>query len=135
MISKFGRVKVETEFIDVGYKLVQQKRGDREIAIAVIEFTLKRPIQPGAEARDATKLVKAFVKELVPQHDVTTISGRGPIWFYGMLLHELAHVAKAVAVFDPKVGGAVVVTSHVYDLPKEGEVIELPEDVVKELTQ
>jgi CRISPR-associated Csx3 family protein len=36
------------------------------------------------------------------------LSGRGPIWLYGHLLHE-AHPFAWAAVHDPRLGGAVVV--------------------------
>lgn len=39
------------------------------------------------------------------------ITGRAPIWGYGMILHR-AHATPAVAVFDPRLGGYVVVQSH-----------------------
>ncbi|XDE60675.1 CRISPR-associated ring nuclease Crn3/Csx3 [Arthrospira platensis BEA 1257B] len=38
------------------------------------------------------------------------ISGRGPIWLYGYLIHEL-HPAAWVACYDPRLG-AVVVATH-----------------------
>ena len=136
MITRFGRIKVETEYIDLSYRLFTRKVGEKEVSVATIEFALKRPIQPGAETRDTAKLIKAFIKELVPSHDITVIVGRGPIWFYGVIQHEIQHSVKTLAFFDPKLSGAVIVAQHSYDLPlKEGEVIELPEDVVKELTQ
>ena len=39
------------------------------------------------------------------------LSGRGPIWLYGALVHEY-HPTAWVACFDPRLGGAVVVQSH-----------------------
>ncbi len=44
---------------------------------------------------------------------VLVIGGRAPIWRYGLAFHR-AHgsPAGAIAVFDPRLGGAVVVASH-----------------------
>lgn len=39
------------------------------------------------------------------------ISGRGPVWFYGRLIHHF-HPSRWIGVFDPRLNGAVVVASH-----------------------
>ncbi len=69
---------------------------------------------------------EAFSVELppVPYGKGVILSGRGPIWLYGRLLHHF-HPAKWVAVFDPRLG-AVVVQSHTREV-KEGDVIEIGE--------
>ena len=48
----------------------------------------------------------------VPRGGLLVISGRAPVWRYGMAIHA-AHgsPAGAVATFDPRLG-AVVVMSH-----------------------
>jgi CRISPR-associated protein Csx3 len=56
----------------------------------------------------------------VPFQKGVVISGRGPIWLYGRLIHHF-HPAKWVAVYDPRLG-AVVVQSHTPEV-KEGDVI------------
>lgn len=38
------------------------------------------------------------------------VTGRGPIWGYGMILHA-GHPSPAIAVYDPRLGN-VVVQSH-----------------------
>ena len=52
------------------------------------------------------------------------ISGRGPVWFIGALLHHL-HVTRWSATFDPRLG-AVVVASHHPGAPHVGEALSLP---------
>ena len=59
----------------------------------------------------------------VPSAKGVIISGRGPIWFYGRLIHHF-HPARWVAIFDPRLGGAVVVASH-WPQVKPGQVISL----------
>lgn len=54
------------------------------------------------------------------------LSGRGPIWLYCYLVHHY-HPTKFVAVYDPRIGGAVVVESHTNE-HKVGEVIRLEMD-------
>jgi CRISPR-associated protein Csx3 len=39
------------------------------------------------------------------------LTGRGPIWLYGALVHHY-HPTRWVATHDPRLGGAVVVASH-----------------------
>lgn len=52
------------------------------------------------------------------------ISGRGPVWLYGALLHHL-HVTRWSATNDPRLG-AVVVASHHPTAPVVGTVLALP---------
>ena len=50
------------------------------------------------------------------------LSGRGPIWLYGFLVHHY-HPTVWVATYDPRLGGAVVVESHVPGV-SPGDVVE-----------
>lgn len=50
------------------------------------------------------------------------LSGRGPIWLYGFLIHHY-HPTKFIAVYDPRLGGAVVIETHTNEV-KVGEVIK-----------
>ncbi len=54
------------------------------------------------------------------------LSGRGPIWLYGYLVH-LSHTFAWIALYDPRLGGAVVIERHVKNAPNLGEIIKLPE--------
>lgn len=69
----------------------------------VVEFELQGPITP--EVLKGIKLPK-----INPQKGVI-ISGRGPVWLYGFLVHEL-HPTLWVGCFDPRLGGGVVVATH-----------------------
>lgn len=51
------------------------------------------------------------------------ISGRGPVWLYGAIIHHL-HPARWVATHDPRLGGGVVVQTHVADTAM-GQVIPM----------
>lgn len=50
------------------------------------------------------------------------ISGRGPVWLYGHLLHR-AHPFAWVAVYDPRLDGGVVVMNHVPGGPAVGSLV------------
>ena len=55
---------------------------------------------------------------------VVLLSGKGPVWGYGMLLHE-AHPSQAVATYDPRLGYIVTQTHDArYQV---GQVIGDPE--------
>ena len=59
-----------------------------------------------------------------PEVDATrgvVISGRGPIWLFGWLIHHY-HPTAWIATYDPRLGGGVVVASHMKDI-QVGEVI------------
>ena len=67
------------------------------------------------------------VIDLIPPVDGAKgviISGRGPVWLFGVLLHHL-HVTRWSATFDPR-QGAVVVANHHKDAPSVGSVLPLP---------
>jgi len=63
---------------------------------------------------DLPSLVKK-VGEAVPPASVGTktvcLSGRLPVWVYSALAH-LFHPVRAVATYDPRLGGGVVVATH-----------------------
>lgn len=50
------------------------------------------------------------------------LSGQGPVWLYGHLVH-LAHPFAWVAVYDPRLRGGVVVMNHMPDGPSPGTVV------------
>jgi len=88
-------------------------------AYVIVEFELKRELSPedlkSINPPDAVK--NGFSSKVV------ILSGRGPIWFYGFLIH-FYHPTKAIAVFDPRLNGAVIVATHDPSL-KVGDVIPL----------
>ena len=51
------------------------------------------------------------------------VDGRGPVWAYGMILHE-GHPSAWAATRDPRLG-MVVVSTHTTSV-KTGEVAEFP---------
>lgn len=56
------------------------------------------------------------------------LSGRLPVWAFAALAHHF-HPRPWVATFDPRLGGGVVVASHVPDV-HVGQVVPLPEAAV-----
>ncbi len=49
------------------------------------------------------------------------LSGKGPVWLYAYLTH-LGHAFAWLAVYDPRLAGAVVVSRHRPDAPAVGSV-------------
>ncbi|MFA4805109.1 CRISPR-associated ring nuclease Crn3/Csx3 [Pyrococcus kukulkanii] len=99
-----------------GYTIQVKESEDR----VVVEFSLAGPITP----EEALEIAKDIEKAIIPKyaHKLVIVSGRGPIWLYGIILHSL-HPVKALATLDPRLG-AVVVQSHSTEY-KEGQVIPL----------
>ena len=58
--------------------------------------------------------------EVSMKHGVV-LSGRGPIWLFGYLIHHY-HPCCFVATFDPRIGGGIVIESHVKGV-EVGDVI------------
>lgn len=53
----------------------------------------------------------------LPAHSASTVvvlSGRLPVWVFGALVHHY-HPAVAVATYDPRLDGGVVVATHTTD--------------------
>ncbi|AGY58599.1 CRISPR-associated ring nuclease Crn3/Csx3 [Gloeobacter kilaueensis] len=74
--------------------------------LQVLEIRLLRPDRR-LEPEDLPRLLLPE-----PVHGVgLVISGRGPLWLYGHLVHRY-HSAAWIAIYDPRLG-AVVVESHV----------------------
>ena len=74
---------------------------------STVKFELDGPISP--ETLENLKFPK-----VTPTKGVI-ISGRGPIWLYAALVHAY-HATRWVATHDPRLGGGVVVTSHVPEI-------------------
>lgn len=76
----------------------------------VAEITLLRGI---IEPAELPQLVAA-VGKTVPDGgtEPVVISGRLPVWAFAALVHHY-HPRPWVGTFDPRLGGAVVVASHV----------------------
>lgn len=94
--------------MEISFKVVQKED------YTVVHFELGGPIEPKDLQQikpPAVNLAKGVV-----------LSGRGPIWLYGFLIHHY-HPAKFVAIFDPRLG-AVIVETHTPER-KVGEVIEV----------
>ena len=76
-------------------------------------------------------LTPSDLKSLQPPDPVTenfahlgvVLSGRGPIWLYGFLVHYY-HPTKWVATYDPRLQGAIVVESHTPEV-QVGDLISL----------
>jgi len=80
---------------------------------AIVEFELSEPITP--EELKSIKPPNIVGKGVV-------LSGRGPIWLYGFLIHYY-HPATFIATYDPRIG-AVIVESHT-PKHKVGDVINI----------
>lgn len=83
--------------------------------VRVVKFVLGGPITPveGAES-------VAQVDDLSGSTLLIT-DGQGPVWLHAMLAHR-GHASPAVACYDPRLLGAVVVATH-SPAYKVGEVI------------
>ncbi|MEM0235886.1 CRISPR-associated ring nuclease Crn3/Csx3 [Thermofilum sp.] len=80
----------------------------------IVEFELTEPILP----EDLKNIRPPSIK----CSKGVVLSGRGPIWLYGFLIHHY-HPATFVATNDPRIG-AVVVESHAPKY-KVGDVINI----------
>jgi len=104
------------DFIDFEVKKIRE-------GVTMVQFELRRELSPeDLKAINPPDPVKnKFSKNVV------VLSGRGPVWLYGFLVH-FYHPTSAVAIFDPRLGGAVVVESHNQDF-KVGDLIKIEEEV------
>lgn len=83
---------------------------DHAAGMRLVKFDIPGGVTTPAEFAEAVASVERDLPGSLP----VGISGRGPIWGYGMLIHA-AHPTPAVATMDPRFegGGAyIVVESH-----------------------
>lgn len=58
---------------------------------------------------DFIELIKNYTNVAIG--NVVILSGRMPIWLYGILIHYF-HPTKALAVFEPRMNCGIVIASH-----------------------
>lgn len=76
----------------------------------VVKVGFGSPAQNDQIVRDATEAVKALGD--APNGKVVKVNGPASLPVAMVLAHHFAHVAKAVACFDPKMSKYVVAISH-----------------------
>jgi CRISPR-associated protein Csx3 len=82
--------------------------------IVKYDIGVESPIEPGYNLPNQPE---------IPAGSVVIIGGRAPVWYYGRAFHALhGSPAGVVAVYDPRLGGGVVVASHKIGF-KEGDII------------
>ncbi len=85
----------------------------------ILKFSLDGSISP----KDLIELIPDYAQSSLFSGKGIILSGKGPIWLYGYLVHYY-HATKWVATYDPRLSGAVVVESHVSDV-NVGDIITL----------
>ena len=75
---------------------------------------------------DPADLARIDVPKEAPMHKGIILSGRGPVWLYGYLVHR-AHPYAWVGIFDPRLQAAVVIERHVQAAPHLGKTMILNE--------
>jgi CRISPR-associated protein Csx3 len=96
----------------MGDKVVIKTEEDKEFTI--ISFTLSENIEPS--------ILREITPPKINSRKGLIISGRGPIWLYGFLIHYY-HSTPFIAVYDPRLG-AVVIETHVPSI-KVGDVLDI----------
>ena len=76
------------------------------------------------EVMEPSELAHIKIPELDHSKGVI-ISGRGPIWLYAFLTHCL-HPHPWLAIYDPRLNGAVVIERHSKKAPKVGNILMIP---------
>ena len=92
---------------DIDFKVIEKEN------YSIVHFTLNDLIEP--------KILKELEPPKVNRTKGVILSGRGPIWIYSFLVHHY-HPTKFIAVFDPRIGGGIIVETHTKDY-KVGDII------------
>ena len=127
-------LRVESDPVDV--VILKKEINELGGALIVANFALKKPVKPGEEARDIASLIATAITSYAKPrwNDIVVVSGRGPIWLYGLVQHNLHGTVNILAFYDPKLGGAVVVASN-SEQYREGDLVNVPEDIAEALAQ
>jgi len=86
--------------------------------IVMIHFILKRELEP----EDLKKISPPDPIKNNFSDKTIILSGRGPIWLYGFLIHYY-HPVKAISIFDPRYNAAIIIESH-FKKYKIGDIIK-----------
>jgi CRISPR-associated protein Csx3 len=99
------------DFIEFEIKKVSKE-------IVMIHFILKGELEP----EDLKKISPPDPIKNNFSDKTIILSGRGPIWLYGFLIHYY-HPVKAISIFDPRYNAAIIVESH-FKKYKIGDIIK-----------
>jgi len=108
--------------MSVFFSVIDVETGGYEATL--LEFTIS------GEGTILPEELPSVIAQLGDSIDCTKgviISGRGPVWLFGAILHHL-HITRWSATFDPRLG-VVVVASHHPDAPSSGTVLPVPTPV------
>jgi CRISPR-associated protein Csx3 len=86
--------------------------------VVMIHFILKRELEP----EDLKKISPPDPIKNNFSDKTIILSGRGPIWLYGFLIHYY-HPVKAISIFDPRYNAAIIIESH-FKKYKVGDIIK-----------
>lgn len=86
--------------------------------VVMIHFILKRELEP----EDLKKISPPDPIKNNFSDKAIILSGRGPIWLYGFLIHYY-HPVKAISIFDPRYNAAIIIESH-FKKYKIGDIIK-----------
>jgi CRISPR-associated protein Csx3 len=86
--------------------------------VIMIHFILKRELEP----EDLKKISPPDPIKNNFSDKTIILSGRGPIWLYGFLIHYY-HPVKAISIFDPRYNAAIIIESH-FKKYKIGDIIK-----------
>ena len=100
---------LENEMNEIKFKLSEKDK------YSIVSFEVNNAIIPEV-------LVSLNPPKVNPTKGVV-LSGRAPIWFYCYLTHYY-HPTRFIATYDPRIGGAIIVESHVQDY-KPGDIIKI----------
>ncbi|MEO0144166.1 MAG: CRISPR-associated ring nuclease Crn3/Csx3 [candidate division WOR-3 bacterium] len=74
---------------------------------ALVEFVCDGELEPSILANlNPPDPIKEDIAD-----KIVILSGRGPIWLYAFLTHYY-HPCSAIAIFDPRLNGAVLTQKH-----------------------
>ena len=83
----------------------------------IFEFELKELVSPGGVSKIERQLPDLEGRILI-------ISGKGPAWLYCMIMRKYLCRFPVIAVYDPELQAAIIVSSHLMSF-KMGDLIQL----------
>jgi len=83
----------------------------------IFEFELKESVNPDEVQKIEKQLPDLEGRTLI-------ITGKGPDWLYCIIMRKYLYKFPVIAVYDPKLQAAVIVSSHLMSF-KMGDLIQL----------
>ncbi len=127
----FYYVRVVSGNYDIIRENINQNIGETIMDVKILEFEIVGGvIDPTPELYEKVYQAANEIFSKEGWNNLWVLSGRGPVWLYSALTH-IAHPTAGLAIYEPRMNKAIIVSRHRKDIPSEFSIIDIPENAKK----